>query len=80
MSGLYKTCLTLVVVGALNWMLVGLFNFNLVSAIFGDMSLLSRIVYVVVGISGLVCLGIFGHRLGSTEAHARREEGHRRAS
>lgn len=43
----------LVVVGGLNWGLVGLFGFDLVAAIFGDMSVLSRIVYVVVGVSAV---------------------------
>jgi len=42
----------LVVVGALNWGLVGLFQFDLVAAIFGDAAFLSRIVYVVVGLAG----------------------------
>lgn len=42
----------LVVVGALNWGLVGLLRFDLVATIFGDMSLLSRIVYVLVGAAG----------------------------
>ena len=80
MSTLYKLCLALAVVGALNWGLVGLFHFNLVSAIFGDMSVLSRIVYVVFGLSGLVCLGIYG-LLGSTTraTEVRREDGLRRA-
>jgi uncharacterized membrane protein YuzA (DUF378 family) len=45
--------LVLTIIGAINWLLVGLFRFNLVSAIFGDMSTLSRIVYVLVGLSGL---------------------------
>ena len=45
--------LVLAIIGAVNWLLVGLFRFNLVSAIFGDMSTLSRIVYVLVGLSGL---------------------------
>lgn len=49
-----KTALLLVIVGALNWLLVGLFQFDLVAAIFGgQQSLLSRIVYSLVGISGL---------------------------
>lgn len=46
----------LVIVGALNWGLVGLFNFDLVAAIFGSMSVASRIVYVLVGLSGLYLL------------------------
>ncbi|CQR73136.1 hypothetical protein SOV_49200 [Sporomusa ovata DSM 2662] len=49
-----KIALTLVIVGALNWLLVGLFQFDLVAAIFGgQQSLLSRIVYSLVGIAGL---------------------------
>lgn len=44
---------TLLVVGGLNWGLVGFFGFDLVAAIFGEMSLLSRLVYIVVGLSGL---------------------------
>ncbi|MFP4106200.1 MAG: DUF378 domain-containing protein [Phycisphaerae bacterium] len=45
--------LILVIVGGLNWGLVGLFDFNLVAAIFGPMTLLSRIVYVLVGIAAI---------------------------
>ena len=45
--------LVLIIIGAINWGLVGLFNFNLVDAIFGTMSVLSRIIYTLVGISGL---------------------------
>ena len=51
--------LTLVIIGALNWLLVGLFNFNLVDAIFGTMSIVSRIIYVLVGISGLISICIY---------------------
>ena len=47
------TALTLVIIGALNWLLVGLFRFNLVDSIFGELSLLSRIIYILVGICGL---------------------------
>lgn len=45
--------LVLAIIGAVNWLLVGLFRFNLVSAIFGEMSALTRIIYVLVGIAGL---------------------------
>ena len=48
-----KIALALIVIGAINWGLIGFFNFNLVSAIFGEMSILSRIIYALVGISGL---------------------------
>ncbi len=47
------TALTIAIIGALNWGLIGLFKFNLVSFLFGDMSWLSRIVYILVGICGL---------------------------
>ena len=59
MNTLYKTALTLSIVGCLNWGLVGIFNFNLVEYLFGDGSLLTRIVYVLVLISGLINIGIF---------------------
>lgn len=54
------TVLVLVVVGGLNWALVGLFDFDLVAAIFGDMSVLSRIVYILVGLSAVYVLALFG--------------------
>ena len=66
--------LTLVIVGGLNWGLVGLFNFDLVAALFGEMSALSRIVYVLVGASALWQLIplLKGFSSGETRAqHAR---------
>jgi len=45
--------IVLVIVGGLNWGLVGLFSFDLVAALLGDMSVLSRIVYVLVGLSAV---------------------------
>jgi len=51
MKLLKKTALILVIIGGLNWGLVGLLDFDLVSAIFGVMSVISRIVYVLVGLS-----------------------------
>ena len=45
--------LILIIVGAINWGLIGIFNFNLVDTIFGAMSVISRIIYILVGISGL---------------------------
>lgn len=45
--------IVLVVVGALNWGLIGLFSFDLVAALLGDMSMLSRIVYTLVGLSAV---------------------------
>jgi len=43
----------LVVIGALNWLAVGLFGVNVVASIFGEMSTLTRIIYVLVGVAGL---------------------------
>lgn len=52
-----KTALILVIIGALNWLLVGLFQFDLVATIFGgQQSMLSRIVYSLVGLAGLWCI------------------------
>lgn len=49
-----KIAFILVIIGALNWGLLGLFNFNLVSAIFGEpANLLSRILYIIVGAAGV---------------------------
>ena len=59
MKTLYYIALTLVIIGAINWLLIGLFNFDLVATLFGEMSLLSRIIYSLVGISGLISLGIY---------------------
>lgn len=54
-----NTALTVVIIGALNWLLVGLFGFDLVAAIFGGQgAVISRIVYTVVGIAGLWSIGI----------------------
>jgi uncharacterized membrane protein YuzA (DUF378 family) len=44
---------TLLVIGGLNWGLVGIFNFDLVATLFGDMSIISRIVYTLVGIAAV---------------------------
>ena len=48
-----KIALVLIIIGAINWGLVGIFSFNLVDSIFGTMSMISRIIYALVGISGL---------------------------
>ncbi|MBA3526540.1 MAG: DUF378 domain-containing protein [Pseudomonadota bacterium] len=53
MRGLNLITLVLLIVGGLNWGLVGLFNFDLVAALFGEMSTLSRIVYALVGLSAI---------------------------
>ncbi len=57
------TALAITIIGAINWGLIGLFRFDLVAFIFGDMSWLSRIVYTLVGLCGLYLLTFF-MRLG----------------
>lgn len=59
MKVLYYISLTLVIIGAINWLLIGLFNFDLVATIFGAMSVMSRIIYVLVGIAGLISIGLY---------------------
>ena len=59
MKLLYNIALTLVIIGALNWLLIGLFSFDLVASIFGTMSILSRIIYTLVGISGIITIGLY---------------------
>lgn len=51
--------LILVIIGSINWGLLGFFQFDLVAAIFGDMSIFSRILYSVIGISGLYSISFF---------------------
>ncbi len=60
MKTLDYIALVLVVIGAINWGLIGFFSFDLVSAIFGDMTVVSRIIYALVGVSGLYALSFFG--------------------
>ena len=54
-----KIALALVVIGAINWGLIGILNFNLVDAIFGTMSVISRIIYALVGLVGLWSIRYF---------------------
>ena len=59
MKTLNLITLTLVIIGAINWLLVGLFKFNLVDALFGSLSALTRIIYILVGISGLWAVSFY---------------------
>ncbi|HSU80371.1 MAG TPA: DUF378 domain-containing protein [Candidatus Angelobacter sp.] len=57
MGGLQRTALALIIIGGINWGLIGFFQFDLVAAIFGGQaSSLARIVYGIVGLSALYCL------------------------
>ena len=59
-KGLDYTILTIVIIGAINWGLIGFFRFDLVAFLFGEMSWISRIVYALVGLSGLYMVSVFG--------------------
>jgi len=60
MRTLHVITLALVIIGGINWGLIGLFDYNLVDAIFGTMSLTSRVIYTLVGIAGLWAITFFG--------------------
>lgn len=63
LTGLTWFAIALVVIGALNWGLVGIFEFNLVAAIFGTLSPVSRIIYILVALAGLYLLAVSFGRL-----------------
>mgnify|MGYP002520481864 CR=1 FL=1 len=58
MHTLYKVALAIASIGCINWGLVAIFDFNLVEYLFGDGTLLTRLVYILVFISGLIQLAI----------------------
>ncbi|MBR1599053.1 MAG: DUF378 domain-containing protein [Lachnospiraceae bacterium] len=60
MKALDYTVLTIILIGAINWGLIGFFDFDLVSSIFGQMSMLTRIIYGLVGIGGLYAISYYG--------------------
>ena len=61
METLQKICLVITIIGAINWGLIGILDFNLVETIFGA-GTISRIIYTLVGITGLINIGIlFNH-------------------
>lgn len=63
-KGLDYFALAIAIIGCVNWGLIGFFQFNLVTFLFGEMTLLSRIVYALVGVAGLYVISMFG-RVGS---------------
>jgi uncharacterized protein len=69
-TALDKVVYLLLVVGGLNWGLVGAFEFNLVDTIFGEGSALSRIVYVLVGLAALYGLYVFVNMLSRRDSVA----------
>lgn len=69
-KGLDYTALVITVIGAVNWGLIGIFRLDLVRLIFGDMTWISRIIYALVGLSGLYLLSFFGRVGTGDEVHA----------
>jgi len=68
------TALTLVIIGAINWGLIGLFRFDLIATLFGGMeSALSRVIYVIIGLAGLYCLSLY-MKLGDNTIHTHTTE------
>ena len=55
-----NTALTIVIIGAVNWLLIGIFHLDLVAFLSGNMSVLSRIIYTIVGLCGLYLISLFG--------------------
>lgn len=55
--------LAIIIIGCINWGLIGFFNFDLVKAIFGNMTLITRIIYAIVGIAGLYAISYFSRFL-----------------
>jgi uncharacterized membrane protein YuzA (DUF378 family) len=69
---LQNIALALVIIGAINWGLIGFFQFNLVAALFGENTFLSRLVYGLVGLSGIVCLSLFMRQENAAEENVNR--------
>ena len=67
MKTLDYIALILVIVGTINWGLIGLLNFDIVRVLCGNMTLLSRIIYVIIGVSGLYSLSFFGRVSTTTD-------------
>ena len=59
-KGFDYVILTLVIIGAINWGLIGFFRFDLVAFLFGDMTWISRIIYAIIGLCGLYTISLFG--------------------
>lgn len=57
-SVLQKIALVVTIIGAINWGLIGLFDFNLVATLFGDGTWFERTIYTIVGITGLINIGL----------------------
>ncbi|OUQ50758.1 DUF378 domain-containing protein [Lachnoclostridium sp. An118] len=68
MKWLDNISLALVIIGAVNWLLVGIFCFDLVAFLFGNLTWLSRIIYTLVGLCGLYAISFFGRIRNASDA------------
>ena len=68
MKWLDNISLALVIIGAVNWLLVGIFRFDLVAFLFGNLTWLSRIIYTLVGLCGLFAISFFGRIRNASDA------------
>ena len=68
MKWLDNISLALVIIGAVNWLLVGIFRFDLVAFLFGNLTWLSRIIYTLVGLWGLYAISLFGRIRNASDA------------
>ena len=55
---LQKIALVITIIGAINWGLIGLFDFNLVATLFESVEIIEKLIYILVGIAGLINIGI----------------------
>ncbi|MEK3980577.1 DUF378 domain-containing protein [Psychrobacillus sp. FSL K6-2836] len=68
MGFIHRLALALVIIGAINWGLIGFFEFDLVASIFGGQTaLFSKVIYALVGISGLICIPLLFRTEGEEE-------------
>lgn len=67
METVQKTSLVITIIGALNWGLIGLFNFNLVESLFGIDSFLTMLIYILVGIAGVINIMLLFTDLNTTD-------------
>lgn len=67
MKVLDNIALLLVIIGAINWGLIGFFRFDLVSSLFGNMTMFTRVIFGLVGLAGLYSISLFGRTSDSVE-------------
>lgn len=67
METIQKILLVITIVGALNWGLVGLFDMNLVSSLFGSTTFITKLIYTLIAIAGIVNIGILFNNIEETD-------------